>query len=74
LVIGRLKHGCTLTRAAEAAGVSVRTISKWRCCYRAEGELGLRDRNSALVPVPHRTPADRTALITFLSRKWLTTW
>ena len=35
------RQGWTLARAAEAAGVSVRTISKWRRRFREEGELGL---------------------------------
>src|SRR6266545_3106690 len=34
----------TLAQAAEAAGVSVRTVSKWLRCYDREGEEGLLDR------------------------------
>lgn len=60
LAVRRLEHqGWTLTGAAEAAGVSVRTISKWRRRYRAEGEQGLLDRSSAPEQIPHRTPEDR---------------
>jgi hypothetical protein len=33
--------------AAEAAGMSVRTVSKWRRRCRVEGEHGLFDRSSA---------------------------
>ncbi len=40
-------EGCTLTAAAEAAGVSVRCARKWVGRYRLDGELGLRDRSSA---------------------------
>jgi hypothetical protein len=48
LAIDRVEQqGWTLTAVAEAAGVSVRTISKWRCRHRAEGEQGLLDRCSA---------------------------
>ena len=47
LAIRRLEQGWTSTRAAEAAEVSVRTISKWRCRYRLEGEPGLCDRSLA---------------------------
>jgi hypothetical protein len=36
----------TLTKAAEAAEVSVRCARKWVGRYRAEGELGLLDRPS----------------------------
>ena len=37
----------SLAEAAEAAGVSERTCSKWVERYRAEGEAGLFDRSSA---------------------------
>jgi transposase len=36
----------TVTKAAEAAEVSVRTSGKWVRRYRAEGEAGLVDRPS----------------------------
>jgi transposase InsO family protein len=72
--MSRLEQGWTLRRAAEAAGVSVRTISKWRCRYRAEGELGLVDRSSAPARVPRRTPEDRVQLIALLRRERLTAW
>jgi DNA-directed RNA polymerase specialized sigma24 family protein len=62
------EEGWTLTRAAEAAGVSVRTVSKWRRCYRAEGEEGLRDRSSAPHAIPHRTPEERVQAIAALRR------
>ena len=39
-------------RAAAAAGISVRTVYKWRARYRGEGEAGLLDRSSR----PHRSP------------------
>ncbi len=48
LAIDRVEQqGWTLAAVAEAAGVSVRTISKWRRRHRAEGEQGLLDRCSA---------------------------
>jgi transposase InsO family protein len=74
LAISRLEQGWTLARAAEAAGVSVRTISKWRCRYRAEGELGLVDRSSAPARVPRRTPEERVRLIALLRRQRLAAW
>jgi transposase InsO family protein len=58
-----LEQGWTLTRAAEAAGVSVRCARKWVGRYRGEGERGLRDRSSAPKRVANRTPVDRVALI-----------
>ncbi|MBA3428960.1 MAG: IS481 family transposase [Actinobacteria bacterium] len=59
---------------AEAAGVSVRTISKWRCRYRAEGERGLLDRSSAPAWIPHRTPEERVQAIALLRRQRLAGW
>ena len=57
------EQGWTLAAAAEAGGVSVRTISKWLRRYRCEGELGLADRSSAPASVPHRTPEERVQVI-----------
>jgi transposase InsO family protein len=68
------QEGWTLTRVAEAAGVSVRTISKWRRRHREEGEQGLHDRSSAPGSVPHRTPEDRVQAIAALRRQRLTGW
>src|SRR5919197_5574065 len=67
-----LEEGWTLAAAAEAAGVSVRTISKWVRRYREEGEQGLLDRRSAPARVPHRTPEDRVELIALLRRLRMT--
>src|SRR6266545_1122272 len=58
----------TLAAAAEAAGVSVRTVSKWLACYRAEGEDGLLDRSSAPRSIPHRTSEERVQAIAALRR------
>ena len=74
LAIRRLEQGWTLSRAAEAAGVSVRTISKWRCRYRLEGEQGLTDRASAPFSIPHRTSEERVQAIAALRRERLTGW
>ena len=74
LAIRRLEQGWTLGRAAEAAGVSVRTISKWRRRYRREGEQGLFDRSSAPAQIPHRTPEERVQVIARLRRERLTGW
>jgi transposase InsO family protein len=62
----------TLAAAAEAAGVSVRTVSKWRACYRAEGEDGVLDRSSAPRSIPHRTPEERVQAIAALRRLRMT--
>ena len=58
----------TLTQAAEAAGVSVRCARKWVGRYRAAGELGLHDRSSAPISIPHRTSERRVQAIAALRR------
>ena len=73
LAVDRVEaEGWTLAAAAEAAGVSVRTISKWRRRYRVEGEQGLLDRSSAPALVPLRTGEERIALIAALRRLRMT--
>ena len=52
LMIQRILAGIPATRAAEAAGVSRRTASKWNARYREAGEAALVDRSSR----PHRSP------------------
>jgi transposase InsO family protein len=58
----------TLTKAAEAAEVSVRCARKWVGRYRAEGELGLLDRSSAPNSIPHRTQEERIEAIAAMRR------
>jgi transposase InsO family protein len=58
----------TLTKAAEAAEVSVRCARKWVGRYRAEGELGLRDRPSTPERVANRTCQQRVEAIAALRR------
>jgi transposase InsO family protein len=73
LMVRRVElEGWTLRAAAEAAGVSVRTVSKWLACYRAEGEEGLLDRSSAPRSIPHRTPEERVQAIAALRRVRMT--
>src|SRR5438093_10495680 len=52
LLIQRIQAGISATSAAEAAGVSRRTASKWKARYREAGEAALVDRSSR----PHRSP------------------
>jgi transposase InsO family protein len=69
LAVDRVERdGWTLAAAASAAGVSVRTVSKWRRRWRVEGEQGLLDRCSAPSLVPLRTGEERIALIAALRR------
>ena len=72
MVVRVLEQGWSVTEAAEAAGVSGRTCSKWLARYRAEGPLGLVDRPSTPRHVPHRTPEDRVELIASLRRLRMT--
>ena len=62
----------SLTEAAEAAGVSERTASKWVGRYRSEGEAGLIDRSSAPQTVASRTDEARIEAIAALRRLRMT--
>jgi transposase InsO family protein len=73
LAVDRVERdGWTLAAAAEAAGVSVRTVSKWLRRFRLEGEQGLLDRCSAPASVPLRTGEARVAMIAALRRLRMT--
>ena len=48
LLVDRVSSGWTITRAADAAGISRQTGSKWLWRSRREGEPGLADRSSAV--------------------------
>jgi transposase InsO family protein len=58
----------TVTKAAEAAEVSVRCARKWVGRYRVEGDLGLLDRSSAPGSIPHRIGEERVQAIASLRR------
>jgi transposase InsO family protein len=72
MVLRVLEQGWLLAQAAEAAGVSERTCSKWVTRYRAEGEAGLLDRSSAPRSIPHRTSDERVEVIVLLRRLRMT--
>jgi transposase InsO family protein len=72
MVLRVLEQGWPRTEAAEAAGVSERTCSKWVKRYLAEGEAGLLDRSSAPKLVPHRTPDELVDVIVLLRRLRMT--
>jgi transposase InsO family protein/transposase len=72
MVVRVVEHGWSLMKAAAAAEVSERTCSKWVARFRAEGEVGLRDRSSAPNSIPHRTAADRVEVIELLRRLRMT--
>jgi transposase InsO family protein len=67
-----LERGWSLAAAAEAAGVSERTCSKWLGRYRSEGEAGLLDRSSAPRSIPHRTSEPVVEAIVVLRRLRMT--
>jgi transposase InsO family protein len=66
-----LEQGWTLTRAAEAAGCSARTASKWVKRFR-EGDRQLLDRSSRPSSSPGRLPQQRVRAIEALRRLWMT--
>jgi transposase InsO family protein len=73
LLVDRVENaGWSLTAAAEAAGVSERTASKWLARYRAEGPTGLLDRSSAPAVVANRTDERRVEVIAALRRLRMT--
>jgi transposase InsO family protein len=68
LVSAVIEEGRSIAAAAEAAGVSERTCSKWVARYRADGELGLLDRPSAPRRVHNRTDERLVQLLASLRR------
>ena len=72
MVLRVLEQGWSLTEAAEAAGVSERTCSKWVARYRSDGQAGLLDRSSAPSSIPHRTPDELVEVIVLLRKLRMT--
>jgi transposase InsO family protein len=73
LLVERICHQqVPLWQAAEVAGISTRTASKWVARYRREGVAGLEDRSSAPQRVPRRTDDQRVAAIAALRRLRMT--
>ena len=52
-----LEQGWSVAAAAEAAGVTERTVYRWVKRWREHGDFGLRDRSSR----PHRSPTQLAA-------------
>ena len=59
---------CSVSEAAQLAGVSARTAAKWLRRFEAEGEAGLLDRSSAPKTVANRTCEQRVEAIAALRR------
>jgi transposase InsO family protein len=72
LIVQRVEaEGWTVVETAEAFGVSTRTVYKWRARMRAEGPMGVEDRRSVPVRIPHRTQGRRIAAILRLrQQRW----
>lgn len=66
LIVRRVhRQGWTVVEAADAAGISVRTVFKWLARYRDEGRAGLADRRST----PRRSPTrTREAVVRRIDR------
>jgi len=58
----------SVTAAAEAAGVTERTVYRWLARWRAHGPAGLVDRRSVPKRIPHKTRPERVAAICALRR------
>jgi transposase InsO family protein len=72
-VVDRVLVRCwSVTAAAEAAGVTERTVYRWLARWRAQGQAGLVDRRSAPKRIPHKTSPDRVAAICELRHGRLT--
>jgi len=65
-------EGWSVAAAAEAAGVTERTVYRWLARFRREGQEGLVDRRSVPGRIPHKTPVDRVCAICELRQQRLT--
>jgi transposase InsO family protein len=72
LVARVLEQGWSVTAAAEAAGVTERTVWRWLRRWRAEGEAGLLDRSSRPRRSPGQLPAATVEAIVSLRRLRMT--
>jgi transposase InsO family protein len=74
LCVTRVRHqGWPQRRAAEAVGVSVRTVAKWIARHRA-GDLVLWDRSSRPHRIPRQTGNAQVAAILALRQTRATSW
>jgi transposase InsO family protein len=67
-------HAWTYRQAAEAAGVSVRTVAKWVHRFRLTGATGLGDHSSRPWRHPRATPARTISAIIRLRQLGLPAW
>jgi transposase InsO family protein len=66
------EKGWSVTAAAEAAGVTERTVYRWLARFREDGQLGLVDRRPVPRRVPNRTSTERVKTICELRQLRLT--
>ena len=75
MIVDRVRReGWSVADAAEAAGVSERTVHKWLRRFREEGLVGLRDRSSRPHRCPFETPRRLVRRIEALRRKRRAAW
>jgi transposase InsO family protein len=73
LVVSRVRdEGWSVAKAAEAAGISPRTVYKWVARFEEEGLAGLSDRSSRPKRSPNAVPRGWQELIVQLRRERLT--
>jgi transposase InsO family protein len=73
LLIDRvLEHGWSVTAAAEAAGVTERTVYRWLARWREAGQVGLLDRSSRPDRSPMQLAAAKVELIRALRKLRMT--
>ena len=69
LIVERFAEGRSVGHVAAAAGVTAKTVRKWRDRFAAEGAAGLRDRSARPHHSPRRLPAPTEAQIEALRRQ-----
>jgi transposase InsO family protein len=72
LVVRVLELEWSVTAAAEAAGVSERTVYRWLARWREEGKEGLHDRSSRPRRSPRQLPASKVQAIRALRKLRMT--
>jgi transposase InsO family protein len=73
LLIARItQRGWSVASAAEAAGVSERTVYRWLARWRQEGAEGLLDRSSRPLRSPNQLPDGKVELIRSLRKLRMT--
>jgi transposase InsO family protein len=72
LLIERIQRGSSITAAAQAAGISRRTVYKWIARHAGEGERGLRDRSSRPRSSPTALSIETVCCIVLLRRSRMT--